>query len=85
MKLAMVRPGEKKTTSRAFSIKQGPPEDRPAEKGPTPGSPTGSNGPTSFGLKLSTCHHVANRGRVPLSAARRIDPARVQGLGDLPQ
>ena len=49
MKLAMVRPGEKKTTSRAFSIKQGPPEDRPAEKGPTPGSPAGSNGPTSFG------------------------------------
>ena len=36
-------------------------------------------------LKLSTRHHVANRGRVPLPAARRIDPARVQGLGDLPQ
>ena len=36
-------------------------------------------------LKLSTRHHVANRGRVPLPAARRPDPARVQGLGDLPQ
>jgi hypothetical protein len=36
-------------------------------------------------LKLSTRHHVANRGRVPLPAARRIDPARVQSLGDLPQ
>jgi hypothetical protein len=34
--------------------------------------------------KLSTRHHVANRGRVPLPAAWRIDPARVQGLGDLP-
>jgi len=36
-------------------------------------------------LKLSTRHHVANRGRVPLPAARRTDPARVQGLGDLSQ
>jgi hypothetical protein len=34
---------------------------------------------------LSTQHHVANRGRVPLTAARRRDPTRVQGLGDLPQ
>jgi hypothetical protein len=27
----------------------GPPEDPPAEKSPAPGSPRGSNGPTSFG------------------------------------
>ena len=39
----------------------------------TPRSPDGSNGPSSF--TLSTRHHVANRGRVPLPAARRSDPA----------
>jgi hypothetical protein len=40
---------------------------------------------SSSELKLSTRHQVANRRCVPLPAARRTDPARIRGLGDLPQ
>ena len=64
---------------------QGPPEDPPAEKGSYPRESRRVERTLLLRLKLSTRHHVANRGRVPLPAARRIDPARVQGLGDLPQ
>jgi hypothetical protein len=36
-------------------------------------------------LRLLSTQHHANRGRVPLPAARRTDRTRVQGLCDLPQ
>ena len=54
-------------------------------KEPCPGESQGVERTHLLRLKLCTRHHVANRGRVPLPAARRTDPARVQGLSDLPQ
>ena len=74
-----------RTASRVPGAGQGPPEDPPAEKGSYPRESRRVERTHLLRLKLSTRHHVANRGRVPLPAARRIDPARVQGLGDLPQ
>jgi hypothetical protein len=60
-------------------------EDLIAEKGVLPRGPRRVERTRPLRLRLRTRHHVANRGRVPLPAARRTDPARVQGLGDLPQ
>jgi hypothetical protein len=59
--------------------------DPPAEKGSYPRESRRVERTLLLRFKLCTRHHVANRGRVPLPAARRVDPARAQGIGDLPQ
>jgi hypothetical protein len=70
---------------RRRDLSRGPPEDPPAEKGSYPRESRRVERTLLLRFKLCTRHHVANRGRVPLPAARRVDPAGVQGLGDLPQ
>ena len=54
---------------------QGPPEDPPAEKGSYPRESRRVERTHHLRLRLSTRHHVANRGRVPLPTARRTNLA----------
>jgi hypothetical protein len=35
--------------------------------------------------RLGPCQHIAHRGRVPLPTASRLDPARIEGVGNLSQ
>ena len=90
--IQLSKPAEKsrsQASPASISPGQDPPEDPLAEKGPAPGSPAGSNGPTSFGssyaravtLRTEVACHCPPRGAlIPrafrASAICRSDVAR---------